>query len=136
MANAKQDKFEAHYEAYLNAVREGLREELGVTELDDDAENPSSASHMLRAVFDELLSSNALQAVSRVAEQEMSSEGRRALGWEMKFVAERKFKAEEARTAKDSLEKLLGKKLPKPIKDLLEVLNEILKIVSGRDNGG
>lgn len=89
MADAKKDKFESHYEAYLNAVREGLRDELGVTEFDDNAENPSSASHMLRAVFDELLSPNALQAVSRVAEKEMSSEGRRALGWELRFVADK-----------------------------------------------
>ena len=100
---------------------------------------PPNPMIMLRSVFTHLEGKEETAQVSRAASEHLSSEGKTALGWELQYVAETIDNKDgdgdgldNAKTAKDSIEKMLGRKLPQKIKDLLEVLNEILKIATGR----
>ena len=131
------DQFARHCEIFLKKVREVLQQQLGVpprsyrhpVELEDQP----VASRMLGHVFLHLEDPKEIAHVSAAASETLSQEGKVALGWELQFVAESDpLKLEDAKTAKDSIEELIGPRLREKIKDLLKVLNEILKIVSGR----
>ena len=112
------------YTAFMESTKTALQSRLGKSK-----KHGAAAKQMLETIFNGLMSTTAVQDVERAAGK-LSEDGRKALGYELAYLAKCKFDADEAKTGKDSLENLL--KLPKPIKELLHILNEVLKIVSGR----
>ena len=119
--------FSDQYTNFMEAVRTGLRQTLNVDE-HEYSEGRSTAARLLRSMFDTLLSPDAVETINCIARQNMSQQGLEALGLELQFLADREFNPENAGTAKDSIEELIGE-LPGWIREPLHVLNEILKIV-------
>lgn len=132
------DEFARQYGKFLKNVREALQQRLKLVperNYRQPVEFPDQtvASRMLEHVFFYLEDPKEIIGVSEAAAEALSPEGKVALGWELQFVAESDpLRLEDAKTAKDSIEELIGPVLSTKIKNLLKILNEILKIVGGR----
>ena len=137
MPNGEQNYlFREQYIRFLDRVRHGLSVGLAHRDIEERGVQ-DAANRMLASVFEPLSNEDNIDAVVH-ATRFLSLEGRTALTDELGYLAtywtEAGFKPKEAKTAKDSLEKLLGRRLPRRIRDLLHILNEILSIVNGRGN--
>ena len=143
---------EKTYEVFLKTTRNGLLYRVGVplnqyrayleTIRQHDRHYPPSSpppplSHtaeFIRATIQPLLEDDAVREVVACAGELDSSVGK-ALEAELKYFNSRyeepsAFDSDDATTAKNSIEDLLPN-LPKKIKDLLTVLNQLLKLIRG-----
>ena len=128
------DKFPKQYEQFMSAVKNGLRQKLRDSKFRSErwGNEPSTKEQLLDSIFEPLMCSKALEAIGCVARENVSKDGHAALGWELQYLAEGEFDPENAKVAKDSIEDLIGKKLPDWVREPLHILNEVLKIAGGK----
>ena len=134
MADGQQNdqRFRDQYISFLKEIKIELR---GKLIQGAGSETQKAAEKMLEEVFGPLLKPKGVDRVVKDASNLIPSV-RAALVSELEYLTtkwgEEGFDAAEAKTAKDSLHKLLKRWLPQWIQDLLDILNEILTIVAGR----